>query len=96
MNANMVGIIKGIIAGQGTDAARLKGYVVDYASREGKVERLAFGRCIKYGAYNECKNAPDVTARQQAKAAAQKAPADEGLDIALCHDVPDRAFGGRP
>ncbi|MDR2759973.1 MAG: hypothetical protein LBB78_11405, partial [Spirochaetaceae bacterium] len=73
MNTNLIAVIKRIIAEQGeailTDGTRLKGYVADYASQESKVERLAFGRCIEYGAYNELKAAPDVPARQQAKAA---------------------------
>jgi hypothetical protein len=94
MNANMVSIIKRIIAEQGeailANPQRLKGFVADYASRESKAERLAFGRCIEYGAYNELKNAQDKAARQAAKAtAARRVHANEGMDIALCNDALD-------
>jgi hypothetical protein len=90
----MVDIIKRIIAEQGEavlgDPARLKGFVADYASRESKAERLAFGRCIEYGAYGELKNAPDEAARRAAKAVlARRVNANEGLDIALCNDALD-------
>jgi hypothetical protein len=94
MNTNFVAVIKRIIAEQGedilTNPQRLKGYVSDYAARESKAERLAFGRCIEYGAYTELKSAPDTEARLMVKAAlAQKVNSNEGLDVALCKDVLD-------
>jgi hypothetical protein len=64
MNTNFVAIIKRIIAEQGenilANPVQLKGYVSDYAVAESKPERLAFGRCIEYGAYTELKNAPNA------------------------------------
>jgi hypothetical protein len=94
VNTNFVAIIKRIIAEQGEDILanpqRVKGYVNDYAAAENKVERLAFGRCIEYGAYTELKKAPDAEARQRVKAAvAQRVHSNEGLDVALCHDAID-------
>jgi LPS O-antigen subunit length determinant protein (WzzB/FepE family) len=94
MNTNLVNIIKRIIAEQGEDILanpqRVKGYVNDYASRESKVERLAFGRCIEHGAYAELKNAPDAEARLAVKAAvAQRVHSNEGLELALCNDALD-------
>jgi hypothetical protein len=91
MNTNMVDIIKRIIAEQGEavlgDAPRLKGIIADYASRESKKERIAFGHCIEYGAYAKLKGAMD---RQAAKAAiAQRVNAGEGIEIALCNDALD-------
>jgi tetratricopeptide (TPR) repeat protein len=91
MNPNLVAVIKRIIAEEGEDIfanpARLKGYVADYAAAESKAERLAFGRCIEYGAYNELKSAAD---RQAAKAAlARRVNANEGIDLALCNGVLD-------
>jgi RNA polymerase subunit RPABC4/transcription elongation factor Spt4 len=91
MNINMVNIIKRIIAEQGenilADPQRLKSFVADYASQESKAERLAFGRCIEYGAYTELKDAED---RQTVKSAiARRVRANEGLDIALCNDMLD-------
>jgi hypothetical protein len=94
MNANLVNIIKRIIAEQGEDIlgdpARLKGFVAGYAAAESRAERLAFGRCIEHGAYNELKNAPDTRARQLAKAAVvRRVVANEGLDPALCNGALD-------
>jgi hypothetical protein len=94
MNANFVAVIKRIIAVQGEDILsnpqRMKGYVNDYAAHESKIERLAFGRCIEYGAYMELKNASDAGARVAVKATvAQRVHGNEGLDIALCNDALD-------
>jgi hypothetical protein len=94
MNANFVTIIKRIIAEQGesilANPQQLKGYIADYAAAESKAERLAFGRCIEHGAYNELKNTPDAAARQAVKIAlAQRVRDTEGLDIALCNDAID-------
>jgi hypothetical protein len=90
----MVDVIKRIIAEQGEtilgDAPRLKGYIADYASRESKAERIAFRRCMEYGAYTELKDAEDKAARQAVKAAvAKRVHANEGLDIALCNNMFD-------
>jgi hypothetical protein len=94
MNTNLVDVIKRIIAELGEDilanSQRMKGYVNDYASRESKVERLVFCRCIEYGAYMELKNTLDAQARQAVKAAlAQKVNSNEGLELALCNDALD-------
>jgi TM2 domain-containing membrane protein YozV len=94
MNANFVNIIKRIITEQGedilADPQRLKGYVSDYAAAESKPERLAFGRCIEYGAYTELKNAPNAAARQAVKAAVvQRVYSNAGIDIALCNGAMD-------
>jgi hypothetical protein len=94
MNINFVAIIKRIIAEQGknilANPAQLKGFVADYAARESKSERLAFGRCIEYGAYTELKNAQDAEARQRVKAAvAQRVHSNKGIDLALCNNALD-------
>jgi TM2 domain-containing membrane protein YozV len=94
MNTNFVSIIKRIIVEQGEDIlanpAQLKGFVADYAAHESKPERLAFGRCIEYGAYTELKNAPDAEARLKVKAVvAQRVHSNEGIDLALCNDALD-------
>jgi hypothetical protein len=94
MNTNFVTVIKRIIAEQGeailANPQRVKGLVQDYAARESKVERLAFGRCIEYGAYTEMKSAPSAAARQMVKAAVvQKVHSNEGMDIALCNGAMD-------
>jgi hypothetical protein len=94
MNQNLVAVINRIIAEEGEailgDPVRLKGFVADYAAAESKAERLALGRCIEHGAYDELKNAPDMAARQGVKAAiARRVNANEGLDAALCNSVLD-------
>jgi hypothetical protein len=91
MNVNMVGIIKRIIAEQGEailgDPARLKGFVADYAKDEPRAERLAFGRCIEYGAYRALKNAADRAAAK--RTFARKVRDGAGIDITLCEDALD-------
>jgi len=72
MNVNMLDIIKKIIAEQGEeilgDPQRLKAIFKDYAKNELKEQRLAFGRCIEIGAYNELKIAGSAKERQRKKA----------------------------
>jgi len=59
MNTNLLNIVNRIVAEQGegilADAKRLFPYFSDYAKNENKEERVAFGRCIEYGAYQELK-----------------------------------------
>jgi hypothetical protein len=88
MNTNFLSVIKKIIADQGeailAEPQRLKGWISDYAKDEPKAERLAFGRCIEYGAYAELKNVP-VEGRAAVKnRLAQRLHSEEGLDTALC------------
>jgi hypothetical protein len=91
MNINLCNIIRRVITEQGeailSDPRRLKNYISNYAKNEPVAERLAFGRCIEYGAYSVLKSAPD---RAAAKAAlARKVHGSEGLDIALCGNALD-------
>lgn len=61
MNTSFLSIIKRIVAEQGenilSDAARLKPFISDYAKDEPKEDRVAFGRAIELGFYNELKRA---------------------------------------
>jgi hypothetical protein len=86
MNINLCNIIRRIAAEQGeailSDPQRLKGYINDYAKNEPPAERLAFGRCIEYGAYSVLKSASDRAAAKGALA--RKVHDGESLDIALC------------
>jgi hypothetical protein len=88
MNANFLSIIKRIVSEQGeailADPQRLKGWISDYAKDEPKAERLAFGRCIEYGAYGELKNAPPGSRAAVKSHLAQKLHREVGLDAALC------------
>jgi hypothetical protein len=86
MNTQFLAIIKRILSEQGeailADPKRLKGWVSDYAQDVPKAERLAFGRCIEYGAYTELK-AP-VGGRAAAKnRLVQRLHNEEGLDRTL-------------
>jgi hypothetical protein len=88
VNANFLTVIKKIVAGQGesilAEPQRLKGWISDYAKDEPKAERLAFGRCIEYGAYTELKNAPAESRAVVKGRLAQRLHHEEGLDEALC------------
>jgi uncharacterized membrane protein len=104
MNANFLSIVKRIIREQGegilADPPRLKGFISDYAKNEPKPERLAFGRCIEYGAYGELKRAASPQERGRVKAAfAQRLHNAEGLDMAFCTgalDLLEAAVWGTP
>jgi hypothetical protein len=88
MNTNFLAIIKRIVSEQGeailAEPQRLKGWISDYAKNEPKAERLAFGRCIEYGAYTELKNASPKDRAAVKSRLAQKLHNEEGLDPALC------------
>jgi tetratricopeptide (TPR) repeat protein len=88
MNANFLSIVKKIVAEQGeailADPQRLKGWISDYAKDEPRAERLAFGRCIEYGAYAELKNTPAAGRAAVKNRLAQRLYSEEGLDPALC------------
>jgi len=73
MNANLLNIVKQIIAAQGegilADPPRLRAFFMDLAKDEPKQERLAFGRCIELGSYEVLKNTRTADERQFKKAA---------------------------
>jgi hypothetical protein len=72
MNNNLLAIVNRIVAEQGesilTDAKRLFPYFADYAKNEVKEDRVAFGRCIEMGAYQELKRTQTASERQRVKA----------------------------
>jgi WD40 repeat protein len=103
MNANFLSVIKKIISDQGeailAEPQRLKGWISDYAKDEPKAERLAFGRCIEYGAYTELKNVPAEGRAAVKNRLAQRLHSEEGLDTALCAgalDLLEAALFGVP
>jgi hypothetical protein len=93
MNINFLAIVKRIVSEQGesilAEPQRLKGRISDYAKDQPKAERLAFGRCIEYGAYEELKNAPIGNRAAVKNRLAQKLYSEEGLDIAFCEGALD-------
>jgi hypothetical protein len=73
--------------------------ISDYAKGEPKAERLAFGRCIEYGAYAELKNAPAPGRAAVKNRLAQRLQSEEGLDMTLCAgalDLLEAALFGAP
>ncbi|GMO66140.1 MAG: hypothetical protein Ta2A_14180 [Treponemataceae bacterium] len=89
MNTNFLNIVRRIVAEQGegilADAQRLKGIVKDYAKNEAQEERVAFGRCIEAGCYNELKRAATPQERAQVKAAlSRRVAASSGIDPSRC------------
>jgi hypothetical protein len=94
MNANLLAVINRIVAEQGegilTDAKRLFPYFSDYAKNENKEERVAFGRCIEYGAYQALKNTRAVDERRRLKATlTDQVNAKTGVDRPHCSDALD-------
>jgi len=94
MNVNLLNIINRIVAEQGegilADAKRLFPFFADYAKNEYKEERVAFGRCIEYGAYQELKKTGSADERQRLKATlADQINAKTGVDRPRCADALD-------
>jgi DNA-directed RNA polymerase subunit RPC12/RpoP len=94
MNVNLLNIVNRIVAEQGegilADARRLFPFFADYAKNEYKEERVAFGRCIEYGAYQVLKNTRSADERQRVKATlADQINAKTGVDRKRCADALD-------
>ncbi|MDR2597678.1 MAG: hypothetical protein LBC76_10220 [Treponema sp.] len=94
MNTNLLAIVNRIVAEQGegilTDAKRLFPYFSDYAKNENKEERVAFGRCIEYGAYQALKNTNTADERRRVKAGlANQVNTKTGVDRKRCADALD-------
>jgi hypothetical protein len=94
MNANLLNIVNRIVAEQGegilADAKRLFPFFADYAKNEYKEDRVAFGRCIEMGAYQELKKTCNVDERQRMKAAlTNQINAKTGVDRPRCTDALD-------
>jgi len=94
MNANLLAVVNRIVAEQGenilADAKRLFPFFADYAKNEYKEERIAFGRCIEYGAYQELKRTRAADERQRVKATlADQINAKTGVDRKRCADALD-------
>jgi hypothetical protein len=72
MNNNLLAIVKQIVDQHGEgilgDSARLKPLFADYAKNEVKEDRVAFGRCLEHGAYQELKKTRTADERQRVKA----------------------------
>jgi hypothetical protein len=94
MNTNLLNIVNRIVAEQGegilADAKRLFPFFADYAKNEYKEDRVAFGRCIEMGAYQELKKARTADERQRVKATlVDQMNAKTGIDRNRCADALD-------
>ena len=94
MNANLLAIVNRIVAEQGegilADSARLKPLFADYAKNEIKEDRVAFGRCIEMGAYQELKKTRTADERLRIKAALiNQINAKTGIDRQHCGEALD-------
>ncbi|MDR2597557.1 MAG: DUF4190 domain-containing protein [Treponema sp.] len=94
MNTNLLNIVNRIVAEQGegilADAKRLFPYFSNYAKNEHKEERVAFGRCIEMGAYQELKRTRTPDERQRIKATlATQMNANTGIARPRCVDALD-------
>jgi len=94
MNTNLLNIVKRIIAEQGegilADTQRLRAFFMDYSKDEPRQERLAFGRCIELGSYQELKNAHTTDERQHKKVVlADQLHTRTNIDRELCANALD-------
>lgn len=94
MNANLFKILKKIIATQGesilSDPQRLQAVFSDLAKNEPKEDRIAFGRCIEMGFFNELKRTQTEQERQKLKITlANKMQTKTGIDKSHCDDALD-------
>ncbi|MDR2597845.1 MAG: hypothetical protein LBC76_11075, partial [Treponema sp.] len=83
-----------IVAEQGegilADAKRIFPLFADYAKNEAKEDRVAFGRCLEMGAYQELKKARTADERRRIKASlADLVHAQKGIDKAQCGEALD-------
>ena len=88
MNANLLNIVKRIVAEQGEnilgDSQRLKPFISDYASAEPKEDRVAFGRAIEQGFYMELKRATSADRGRVKTALLPRLQQASGYDAARC------------
>jgi len=94
MNTNLLNIVKRIVDEQGegilTDSKRLFPFFADYAKNELKEDRVAFGRCIEMGAYQELKKTHGADERRRIKAAlTDQINAKTGIDRTRCAEALD-------
>jgi hypothetical protein len=87
-------IVNRIVAEQGegilADAKRLFPFFADYAKNEYKEDRVAFGRCIEMGAYQELKKTRTTDERRRVKATLiNQVNAKTGIDRPHCSEALD-------
>jgi formylglycine-generating enzyme required for sulfatase activity len=94
MNQTLLAILKQLIAEYGedilSDPKRLKPLFSDYAKSESREDRVAFGRCMETGSYQELKKTRTVEERQRVKASlADQMHGSTGIDKQQCASALD-------
>jgi hypothetical protein len=94
MNVNLLKILKKITVSHGenilSDPQRLKAVFSDLAKNEPKEDRVAFGRCIEMGFYNEFKKTQTEEERRKLKIPlANQMQAKTGIDKPHCTEALD-------
>jgi formylglycine-generating enzyme required for sulfatase activity len=94
MNQALLAILKQLIAEYGVDILadpkRLKPLFSDYAKSESREDRVAFGRCMETGSYQELKKTRTVEERQRVKASlADQMHGSTGIDKQQCASALD-------
>jgi len=92
MNTNLLKVLKKIIALHGenilSDPQRLKAVFSDLAKNEHKEDRVAFGRCIEMGFYNDFKRTQTEDERRMLKITlVNKLQTKTGIDKSHCNDA---------
>jgi len=92
MNINLLNVVKRIVSEQGESILayphKLNPLFKDYAKDESKEERIAFGRCIEIGAYQELKNSSSNRIQTKYNLAT-KLQTLTNYDIGLCNSTID-------
>jgi len=94
MNTNLLAIVKQIVDQHGegilADSSRLNPLFKAYAKNETKEDRVAFGRCVEMGAYQELKKTITADERRRVKATLiNQINAKTGIDRPHCSDALD-------
>jgi hypothetical protein len=88
MNTNLLNIVKQIVYEKGenvlADPQKLNPLFKDYAKDEPKDERVAFGRCIEIGAYQELKNSTPADRSYVKSSLASRLQQLTGFNIGFC------------
>jgi hypothetical protein len=88
MNANLLAVVKQIVADQGegilAEPRRVSAFFADLAKDEPKPQRYAFVRCLEHGFAQVLKNAPEQDRDACKQKLAQRLHDEEGLDRELC------------
>ncbi|MDR2597843.1 MAG: zinc ribbon domain-containing protein [Treponema sp.] len=91
MNANLLAIVKQIVAEQGenilSEPRRVTAFFADLAKDEPKAQKYAFVKCLEHKSAQLLKNAAEPDREACKQQLAQKMYDEEGLDPGLCKET---------